>query len=479
MQRLRPLIAAIAALALPLGLTQPASALPLSFFQSHLPAGCTPEHLIFGPSNSLWFVIRGCEVNNHADALSAVEQIPITNPKPKLVKRLKKLPDDLTVGPEGNLWLAEESSGEHDLPKIGRLTPAGQLTQFETPIQAGLPGSQHERPKQIIVGPENDLWFVSPGNGSNAEGGGSNILGRITPQGAVSQFPAPLIPSGRGKQESKADEVPRALAKAANGNLWMEEQFEEGTIGLIEPGGVIKQIRVGESGQGIDTEGDSMVATPEGGLWFRERGGGLTLLNPSGEVQARYSLRENVGWEVDRSSVTTGDDALWVTTPREVLARITSSGTGEIAFCSTNEAPEQIAIGPEGDLWFSAYDGSAFGRLALPQLIGELEREPTQARICGAKATPRRLEVRVACESLNISNTCAYQATVTLADNPGRVLGTGRFVAYKGLHEPESLNVSLRPAIRSLLHRHRRLKLRLTLRSGTHVAASRLVTLRG
>jgi streptogramin lyase len=472
-QRQRLLIAAIAALTMLLGLTQQAAALPLTIFHSSLPEGCEPEHLVFGPSDSFWFVIRGCEVGRNLEELSAVGKLPIAHPTPRLFLRLKKLPNDLTVGPEGNLWLSESSVDERDLPKIGRLTPAGQLTQFDTPTEAGPGYALHEQPHQIIPGPENDLWFI-------ANGTGANVLARITPEGVVSQFPAPRISRG-GETISKADEVPLALATAANGNLWMGEPLEEGTVGLVEPGGVIKQVITGEPRSGVvaNETGYPTVGTPDGGLWFREHEA-FTLLSPAGVVLTRIKS-EGIGRGFGGPLVTTRDGVLWASeqVAGEVLERVTSSGeVGQITFCGANETPEQMAVGPEGDLWFSARSGSDFGRLDLPQLTSELERERTQVRICGAKATARTLRARVACESLDISNTCSYQAAVTLASDSHRVLGVGRFVA-KALHRPGSLSVSLRPAVRSLLLAHKRLKLRLTLRSAAHVAASSIVVLRG
>ncbi len=311
------------------------------------------------------------------------------------------------------------------------------------------------------------------------------MLARITPTGALSQFPAQQVLEGRHKPEAKGDEVPQTLAKADDGNLWMGEEFEEGTIGLVGPGGVVRQFRVAEPGQGVVTSaGDPMIGTADGGLWFRETTG-FTLVSPAGVVLSRVR-RENERAGFVRSLVATPDGVLWVSEDEageayktvKVLKRVTSTGEfGELVFCSSNETPEAMAVGPEGDLWFGARTGKDFGRLDLPQLTSELERERTQVRICGAKATPRALRARVACESLDVSNTCDCQATVTLANAPSHVVGVGRFLG-RALLEPGRLNVPLRPVVRALSRRHKRLLLRLTLRSGGRVAASSLVALR-
>ena len=407
---------------------------------------------------------------------SAIGRLPLDDPRPQIVRRLKQAPSNLTVGPEGNLWFTEGTFPDApagEVPHIGRLTVSGQLTLFPTPVHPGLRYTLHEQAGQILPGPENDLWFV-------AEGLGANVLARITPSGVSSLFPAQQIMNGRHELEAKADEVPRALATAADGNLWMGEQFEAGTVGLVEAGGVIKQIHIGESDQGVlHSADDPMVGTPDGGMWFLEKQD-FTQIGPEGAVLSR--IPPGSGREGFTGSVAaTGDDVLWVATREEgeVLERVTSTGElGKLVFCSSNETPEQMIVGPEGDLWFTPQTGKGFGRLAVPQLTRELEGERMQARICGAQATARTLRARLAFASLNAADSVGYQATVSLAGDPARVLGVRRFVT-KTYNSVLVLRVPLRPAVRALLRQRGRLRLRLTLRSGAHVAASRLVVLRG
>jgi streptogramin lyase len=458
-----------------LGRALPASGLPLTLFPSAIPEACAHKRLVFGPDDSMWFLLHGCAVGHGTEELfGGVGRLPLDDPKAQLVRRLDTSPNDLTVGPEGALWFTESTAidaAKGEVPEIGRLTAAGQLTQFPAPVQPGLPYTLHEEPEQIIAGPENDLWFI-------AEGVGANVLARITPAGVTSQFSAPLVREGRGKTEPKPDEVPRVLASAANGNLWMGAN-NEGRIGLVEAGGVVRQFRIGEYGQGIVPTGEPMIGTPDGGVWLVEQRA-FVQVGPEGAVLSRVRV-PSVGESFTGSLATTGD-VLWVTEQDagEVLKRVTSAGQfGELVFCSSDETPEGMAVGPEGDLWFAARTGKDFGRLDLARVTSELERERTQVRICSAKARPRALRARVACESLEaIANACAYQATVALASAPSRVVGAGRFFT-RAIREPGVLNVPLRPVVRRLLRRHGRLLLRLTLRSGARVAASRLVVLRG
>ncbi|WP_442968078.1 Vgb family protein, partial [Rhabdothermincola sp.] len=80
-------------------------------------------------------------------------------------------PQDITVGPDGNLWFTNWGSNS-----IGRVTPAGVVSIFTDP---GIDG-----PFRIAAGPDGNVWFTnSAGNG----------IGRVTPAGVVSIFTDPGI----------------------------------------------------------------------------------------------------------------------------------------------------------------------------------------------------------------------------------------------------------------------------------------------
>src|SRR6185436_11779124 len=68
-------------------------------------------------------------------------------------------PQDITAGPDGNMWFTEIAGN-----KIGRITPAGVITEFPVPTAAS-------KPVGITAGPDGNLWF--------GEGDG-NKIGRIT-----------------------------------------------------------------------------------------------------------------------------------------------------------------------------------------------------------------------------------------------------------------------------------------------------------
>src|SRR5439155_19833929 len=92
------------------------------------------------------------------------------------------VPSDITMGPDHNIWFSEEVAANRSLPvnKIGRITPAGTITEFALP-----PGNSQgsmRLPVGIASGADGYLWFT------DAAG---NAIGRITTTGTISEFALP------------------------------------------------------------------------------------------------------------------------------------------------------------------------------------------------------------------------------------------------------------------------------------------------
>lgn len=73
-------------------------------------------------------------------------------------------PQGIAAGPDGNVWFTEEFGG-----RIGRITPAGVITEF--PIGRPVPGCDPDiepcgvRPGGIAAGPDGNLWFTEYNGG--------------------------------------------------------------------------------------------------------------------------------------------------------------------------------------------------------------------------------------------------------------------------------------------------------------------------
>ena len=147
----------------------------------------------------------------------------------------------LAAGPDGNLWFTETSFLDPNaIGKIGRITTAGVITEF--PLPAELAG-----PAPITSGPDGNLWFT----------GFAPAIGRITTSGVVTAFPFP--PPGQPFAANPA------ITSGPDGNLWyFGNRLGSGKVltflGRITPSGAITEFPP-SWGQGI-------TAGPDGNLWF-------------------------------------------------------------------------------------------------------------------------------------------------------------------------------------------------------------------
>jgi streptogramin lyase len=103
----------------------------------------------------------------------------------------------LAAGPDGNLWFTELTGN-----KIGRMTPEGSVTEFTIPTDRSLPAG-------ICAGPDGNVWFVE----SN-----TNAIGRITTSGQITEFPGP----SRRQHHSTGAVIPRRTAALR----WQREKPE-------------------------------------------------------------------------------------------------------------------------------------------------------------------------------------------------------------------------------------------------------------
>ncbi|MDB5066023.1 MAG: hypothetical protein JWM18_2457 [Chloroflexi bacterium] len=240
-----------------------------------LPTGTEqPLFIADGPDGQLWFT-QGAHSLGRISVSGTFSQVP--------------LPSDaaweITHGSDGNLWFTEisgrigavhpdqsirqysvasveppqsiaysnravwftESRPSGDAPAlIGRMTPAGSLVEFTVPI----PNPQYLE-GAITAGPDGNAWFT-----------GTDVVSRITPEGTVTHFEAPLVTtSGAG------------IVAAPDGNLW----FGEGNgIGRITPWGLITDFPLPSGGALGVTVG------PDGALWFTQSSAiGRMVLPPS------------------------------------------------------------------------------------------------------------------------------------------------------------------------------------------------------
>jgi virginiamycin B lyase len=134
------------------------------------------------------------------------------------------------------VWFTEEFGN-----RIGRITPAGVITEFSNGI------SQNAGLVDITAGPDGNLWFTE---------NGLNQIGRITTSGVVTEFSAGITPNSSLGSITSAD-----------GFVWFTE-LASAHIGRISMDG-----RVVEYSLPAAVPADIAVGAPNGALWITDPNG--------------------------------------------------------------------------------------------------------------------------------------------------------------------------------------------------------------
>lgn len=196
---------------------------------------------------------------------------------------------DLTFGPDGALWFTDFAQN-----RIGRMTLQGAVTEYPVP-------AAFVAPRSITVGPDGALWFI----GDDAQVGRMDVTG-----GGFRYYNLPQFPANSAATTS-------AIRTGPDGNLWLGVTALIGRSPMIRltPDGVVTQFPLLNASDAVL----DVVAGPDGAMWFTmEEGNRIGRITTSGAI-AEYDLQPGsgpvgiaVGW----------DRAIWFTELAGRLGRI-------------------------------------------------------------------------------------------------------------------------------------------------------------
>jgi streptogramin lyase len=233
-------------------------------------------------------------------------------------------PQEIVVGPDGNLWFCEYNSG-----KIGRMTTSLRLT--------GEFGS-FGRPESIVVGPDKALWIT--------DNTGSGGIGRVTTSGIASTFPLPI------------NTYPNGISVGPHNALWYGSVFDN-LVSYVTTGGAYGPNYPLPAGTNYPV---FSVMGPDGNEYFVLNGSGkVAQVSPAGAVLNMYVIP---GKQPSPQNIIVGPDQnLWFTDSRQSkIFRLTTSGIFTAYHVPRGLNPSgPLAFGPDRRLWFAA--GNAIGRL--------------------------------------------------------------------------------------------------------------------
>jgi streptogramin lyase len=315
-----------------------------TFAEFPVTAGSMPSELVTGPACDIWFsetagpniIGRIDEDGNFVEygfgplenrAPGGMTQGPkgkdiwFTEPLNNKIAKIDKhgkltefvlpepgtFPQDITVGPDDNLWFtagfaAGAPGSENAPPKIGRITRAGEITEFALSSAEGPP---HE----ITTGPDGNLWFTRPLG---------NRIGRITVDGLVTNFVVPT-PNSR----------PDGITSGPDGALWFTERLAD-KVGRLTTAGLFTEVPLPPLALGVRRPA-FITAGPDRNVWITEISAkSIARITPGGVV-TEFPVPSNA----TPVGITAGPDGdIWFTEPvPAIVGRLDVGGPRQAGNC--------------------------------------------------------------------------------------------------------------------------------------------------
>jgi virginiamycin B lyase len=253
-------------------------------------------------------------------------------------------PHGITPGP-GGMWFTQTGSNQ-----IGRISPQGVVTEFSAPTNGV---------NNIVEGPDGNLWFTQTG---------ADSIGRMTPRGTVTLFSAGNEAYG-----------PWDITNGSDGNLWFTYRSPSTTnaIGRITTSGSVTLFTNGLSPGDVAVH--DISEGPDGRVWFTEEfGNRIGAITTSGTI-TEYSNGISTG--AGLVDITAGPDGnVWFTENSvNKIGRITTGGTvTEFSHgISPNAEPGSITQS-HGYVWFTEEGASNVG---VATTSGQIREFPIPAQL--------------------------------------------------------------------------------------------------
>jgi|RhiMethySRZTD1v2_1073278.scaffolds.fasta_scaffold06563_9 streptogramin lyase len=289
-------------------------------------AAAHPLNIAAGPDGNVWFTEAYVNKIGRISPEGAIVEFGPTSPTPW----------SLTAGPDGALWYTAINYARSP-GWIGRINTAGEITErLLDPV-----------PGEITTGPGNNIWFTY-------------LIGKVGTMTLDGQVTSYDLPSTDGAAPSELV----GITSGADGNLWFVLQRgnapREGSVVRVTAAGEMTEFPLPNT---IPPPGPlSIVAGPDGALWFTEAPRGIGRITTDG-AWSEY-LADIAGNYVALAFAL--DGSIWVTDyQNNRVGRMSRSGIyAWIQLPHAKSGPNDIALGPDGNIWFTERLGNRIGRMA-------------------------------------------------------------------------------------------------------------------
>jgi streptogramin lyase len=285
--------------------------------------GAEPDQITLGPGGNLWFTEFGSgQIGMVNPTTHAVTEFPLPERNAE--------PFGITLGSDGNMWFTELNADE-----IGMINPSTHaISQIPVP-------TTFAAPYNITAGPDGTVWFTE---------WNANQIGMVNLKtDKISEFPIPT-----------SDSVPEGITLGPDGNIWFTETLA-GKIGMINT----QNDQITEYPLPSLTSQPSQITSGPGGLWFTESAGNqILMINPAtGAFSTPVSIPVASS---EPAGITVGPEGyLWFTEGNKGQIGILNPETRQITELNTpttNSGPRGMVLGADGNVWFTELNS---GRVAV------------------------------------------------------------------------------------------------------------------
>jgi streptogramin lyase len=304
---------------------------------------------------------------------SAALAAPVGALKQFKVPTANSQPRAITNGSDGNRWFTEGTEFTSAPAKIGRITPAGSITEFDANCQFCILTDIVQGPADILYLTSNNPillrfnvatgTFLTPIDipNSNAVAGdlavhdddiwftdfNNDSLWRYNiTAGQFTQFPLLIQPSD--------------VAIDSAGSAWFTAPFDNSVNRLNPATGTVESFPVPD---GLSPR--QITIATDGQIWFTSRfvPQGVGRLNPTTGVVTTFPIPSNPGPEGIAASP---DGSIWFTqTTKGNIARIDNSGVITEIKAVRGSEPFGITVAPNGDPWYTMMAANKIATLQL------------------------------------------------------------------------------------------------------------------
>lgn len=277
-----------------------------------------PLRIALGPDGNLWFTESSANQIGRITPRGTITEFPIPTGG--------AFPTDIAAGPDGAMWFTEGSVG-----KIGRIAPNGRILE----VRFGTFNSA----TAITAGPDGNIWFTET---SANKVWRLDLVARTFTDFDV---PTPDIPPGD-------------ITAGPDGNVWFTETDGIGgsdQIGRITPDGVVT-----EFGNDLDRP-FAITAGPDGNVWFVERGGRIGKVTPAGEFTFYLAPRGSL----EDITLGPDGNLWFTEFADSRVASITVDGVITESPFLQGSLPTGISAGPRDTVWFLGFATNRVYRLTV------------------------------------------------------------------------------------------------------------------